>query len=97
MDNCFWVWFGNGKNCSLTAITADHLGQQPRLRDDAEAYGLPAGTACDGESLKEQINHALAAEGPYIVHCLINPDENVFPMIPAGKMPQDLIMPGMGD
>ncbi|MGI6334287.1 MAG: biosynthetic-type acetolactate synthase large subunit [Saccharofermentanales bacterium] len=73
------------------------LDNNPDFVMIAEAYGLPAGTASDGESLKEQIDRALAAEGPYIVHCPVDPEENVFPMIPAGKMPQDLIMPGMGD
>ena len=73
------------------------LDNNPDFIKIADAYGLPAGSAFDGESLDEQIEIALGTPGPYIVHCTINPDANVFPMIPAGKMPQDLIMPGMDD
>ena len=70
------------------------MDNNPDFVKIADAYGLPAGLAFDAESLDEQIRLAFAATGPYIVHCAINPDENVYPMIPAGKMPQDLMMPG---
>jgi acetolactate synthase-1/2/3 large subunit len=73
------------------------LDNNPDFLKIAEAYGLPAGVASDGESLQEQIRIALATPGPYIVDCILDASENVYPMIPAGKMPQDLLMPGMGD
>ena len=73
------------------------MDNNPDFVKIADAYGLPAGMAFDAESLDEQIRLAFAATGPYIVHCAIDPDENVYPMIPAGKMPQDLMMPGWED
>lgn len=71
------------------------LDSNPDFIKIAEAYGIPAGMASDGPTLERQVQLALEAEGPYITHCIIDPSENVFPMIPAGKMPQDLLMPGM--
>lgn len=61
----------------------------------AEAYQVDGGMATDPASLLEQIAKAKAAPGPYLVHVIVNAGENVYPMIPAGRMPQDLIMPGM--
>lgn len=61
----------------------------------AKAYGLPSGLANDPESLKAEIANALSAEGPYIVHCILGVGDNVYPMIPAGKLPHEMIMPGV--
>ncbi len=61
----------------------------------AEAYGLPTGLAEDPESLHREIARALEEEGPYICHVVLNVEENVYPMIPAGKLPHEIIMPDM--
>lgn len=71
------------------------LDNNPDFIKIAEAYNIPAGVADDAESLGREIQTAMKTEGPYVIRCIIDPDANVFPMIPAGKMPQDLIMPGM--
>ena len=73
------------------------MENNPDFLKIAEAYGIPAGQASDGDSLDEQISLAMAVDGPYLVHCILDPTQNVYPMIPAGKMPQDLLMPGMED
>jgi acetolactate synthase I/II/III large subunit len=84
------LFFKKNFSCSI-------LDSNPDFQKIAEAYRLPAGLALDGPTLDEQIGNALAKPGPYIIHCILDPRENVYPMIPAGKMPQDLIMPGMDD
>lgn len=71
------------------------LDNNPDFIKIADAYGIPGGVATDGQSLNQNIEQAFQTNGPYVTHCLLDPRENVFPMIPAGKMPQDLIMPGM--
>ncbi len=71
------------------------LDNNPDFLKIADAYNIPAGEACDAATLTQQIKTALATQGPYVIRCVIDPDQNVFPMIPAGKMPQDLLMPGM--
>ena len=71
------------------------LDNNPDFCMIAEAYGLPSGLAHDPESLNQEITKALAEEGPYIVHCILDTGENVFPMIPAGKLPHEMIMPGV--
>ena len=39
----------------------------------------------------------MAEPGPYLIHAATDPNANVYPMIPAGKLPQDLLMPGLHD
>ncbi|HBP38370.1 MAG TPA: biosynthetic-type acetolactate synthase large subunit [Clostridiales bacterium] len=73
------------------------LDNNPDFVKIAEAYGIPAGSAGDPASLQEQLQTALKSPGPYIIRCYLDPNENVYPMIPAGKLPQDLLMPGMND
>ncbi len=74
-----------------------HSGMEgtPDFNMIAKAYNLPCGFANDEASLTREIEQCIATEGPYLVHCIIDTGENVYPMIPAGRMPNDLIMPGM--
>ena len=32
---------------------------------------------------------------PYVLHVMLDVKELVYPMIPAGKNPEDMMMPGM--
>lgn len=73
------------------------LQNNPDFVKIADAYHIPAGLAVGPDEFNRQIGLALATPGPYLIHCILDPRENVYPMIPAGKMPQDLIMPGMDD
>ncbi len=73
------------------------LNNNPDFKMIADAYKIPSGVAHDPESLEEQVKLSKDTEGPYLIHCMIDQSENVFPMIPAGKMPNDLLMPGMED
>lgn len=73
------------------------LEENPDFVKLAAAYGIAGGRAYDGTSFTAELEKALATSGPYLIHCAIDPEMNVYPMIPAGKMPGDLIMPGMTD
>jgi acetolactate synthase-1/2/3 large subunit len=71
------------------------LENNPDFVKIADAYGIPGGRAIDGTTLSAELDKAMGVPGPYLIHCAIDPEMNVYPMIPAGKMPQDLLMPGM--
>jgi len=71
------------------------LQNNPDFVKIADAYGIPGGRAYDGTTLAAELDKALQVRGPYLIHCAVAQEENVYPMIPAGKMPQDLLMPGM--
>ena len=73
------------------------LESNPNFLKLADAYGLRAGRATDPEGLEREIKAALEHSGPYLVHVMLDGATNVYPMIPAGKLPNDLIMPGFDD
>src|SRR5918997_3095408 len=57
----------------------------------AEAFGIPAWKATRTEEVDEAIRAAQAVEGPALIWFEIAEEQNVFPMMPAGKGLSDLI------
>jgi len=64
----------------------------------AEAYGI-AGLRCDKiENVDKTIQEMLAIKGPVLVDMLVDQNENVYPMIPAGAAHYELVLgPTDGD
>ncbi|HHU51077.1 MAG TPA: biosynthetic-type acetolactate synthase large subunit [Firmicutes bacterium] len=48
----------------------------------AEAYGIKGFLLNEREKIKDVLAEALAVSGPVLVECRVNPEENVFPMVP---------------
>jgi acetolactate synthase-1/2/3 large subunit len=59
----------------------------------AEAYGIAAFRACEPAEMLEVLRKGLAVEGPAIMEFMVAAEENVYPMVPAGK-PIDNILEG---
>ncbi len=57
----------------------------------AEAYGIPGFTATTPEEVDTAIAAARAVDGPALVNFQIAEEQNVFPMMPAGKGLSDLL------
>ena len=58
----------------------------------AEAYGM-TGLRCDKiENVDATIKEMLAIKGPVIVDMLVDQNENVYPMIPAGAAHYELVL-----
>jgi acetolactate synthase-1/2/3 large subunit len=51
----------------------------------AKAYGIPGYTFQTEEDVVKLLPQALSAPGPVLINCLVPPDENVMPMVLAGK------------
>ena len=58
----------------------------------AKAFGADAYRATDMESFKDALDKAFATNGPVLIDCIIDCDERVLPMIPAGKAVTDIII-----
>lgn len=56
----------------------------------AEAYGVKSVTLESEEDL-EKIDEILKSDEPILVNCIVKKEENVYPMIPAGKSAEDMI------
>ncbi len=50
----------------------------------AEAYCIPGTRVTDREEVTPAIEQAMACDGPYLIDFRIEPEENVFPMVPPG-------------
>ena len=57
----------------------------------ADAYGIPAFKATKPEEVDDAIRAAQAVDGPALIWFEIEEEQNVFPMMPAGKGLSDLI------
>ena len=50
----------------------------------AEAYGMAGFRVTDKAAVRATIEQAMAVDGPVIIDFVIESEENVYPMIPAG-------------
>jgi len=67
-------------------------GKQPNFVKIAEAYGATGYRATKREELKKILTRALNHKtGPVFVECVVEPEENVFPMVPAGASLKEMI------
>jgi acetolactate synthase-1/2/3 large subunit len=57
----------------------------------AEAYGAKGMRATDKSTLLEQMREALLADGPVVLDVHVTPEENCYPMIPAGQAARDMV------
>ncbi len=58
----------------------------------AEAFGAQGETATTIAELDKALLNAFAADGPYLVECIIDKDEFVLPMLPPGGSMDDMIV-----
>jgi acetolactate synthase-1/2/3 large subunit len=71
------------------------LDNNPNFIQIADAYGLKGGRATNAVELTEEIKKMREVKEPYVLHVMLDVKELVYPMIPAGKNPEDMMMPGM--
>jgi acetolactate synthase I/II/III large subunit len=58
--------------------------QNPDFVTIAKGFGMPGHTCNTRESLDESLEKLLAHDGPYLLEVIVEKEENVFPMVPAG-------------
>ena len=80
-----WQQFFHNRRYSETPITG------PRYEEMAAAYGLAGRTVEPGGDIEEAIAWAQGQEGCTILDFHINPEANVYPMIPSGMSVHEMI------
>lgn len=58
----------------------------------AEGFGVPGRKISDPKQLRAAVSEMLAHEGPYLLHVMVEKEENVFPMVPAGASVSEIIL-----
>ena len=61
------------------------LSDNPDFVKVAEAFGVEAFRISRREEVQAGITRLLAADGPCLAHVIIDPRENVWPLVPPGK------------
>ena len=51
----------------------------------AEAYGVPGLRVTHKEDVGPAIEKAMATDGPFLIEFVVEPEENVYPMVPPGE------------
>jgi acetolactate synthase-1/2/3 large subunit len=67
------------------------MGGSPDWAKLAEAFGAKGMLVSDKSELKDAFKSALAEEGPVLVDVRVSPEENCYPMIPAGQAARDMV------
>ena len=58
--------------------------QNPDFVTIAKGFGITGTKISDRENLDEALNTMLASTTPYLLEIVVEKEQNVFPMIPAG-------------
>jgi acetolactate synthase-1/2/3 large subunit len=58
----------------------------------AEAYGIKGIHIDKEKDVRRKLQQAIKHKGPVVVHCEVIKEDNVFPMIPAGKSAYEMII-----
>jgi acetolactate synthase-1/2/3 large subunit len=58
----------------------------------AKGFGVAGKTISKPEELEAGIAEMLAYDGPYLLHCRVEKEENVFPMVPAGAGVHEVVL-----
>ncbi len=72
--------------------SATHLAYgNPDFVALAKACGVEALKIMMPQEVRPALEKALDIPGPVLIHCIVEPEENVYPMIPSGKTVRDTI------
>lgn len=58
----------------------------------AKGYGIESFQISKPEEVRPALEKALSINGPVVIDCKVEPEENVFPMIPSGQTVHDTIL-----
>ena len=67
------------------------LEVNPDFETLAKAYGVQGVTLSTIEELRSQLRDLILSDEPVVINCVVEKEENVFPMIPAGCSAKDMI------
>ncbi len=66
--------------------------QNPDFVKISEGFGVPGKKITNPADVPAAIEEMLAHDGPYLLHCMVEKEENVFPMVPSGKGVSEIIL-----
>jgi acetolactate synthase-1/2/3 large subunit len=82
-----WQDLFYGKRYASTSIPA-----QPDFLKLADAYGIPGYRAETPKEASDVLEEALKTRGPALIELVVDPEEHVYPMVPAGAANKDMVL-----
>jgi len=76
-------------NNRLSAVELDCFPEVDKL---AAAYGMKGRTVRHPSELAKALEEAVKEPGPYLLDVRVTPDENVYPMVPAGGAINEMVL-----
>ena len=76
-------------NNRLSSVTLESFPDAAKL---ADAYGFRGRTVERPEELRAALEEAVNEPGPYLLNVRVTPDENVYPMVPAGAALNEMVL-----
>lgn len=71
--------------------SAVETGKFPDWVKLADAYGATGMRVTDKSEVEDAMREAIATDGPVVVDVRVTPEENTYPMIPAGAAARDMV------
>jgi acetolactate synthase-1/2/3 large subunit len=81
-----WQQLFHGKRYSFTEL------QNPDFLKIAEAYNIAAAKVTEQKHLEGALKKMLASESAYFLEVVVEKEDNVFPMVPAGAGVAEVIL-----
>ena len=69
-----------------------YMESLPDFMKLAESFGILGIECSEPQKLDEKIKEMIEHQGPVLFNCLVEPAENVFPMIPAGAAHNEILL-----
>lgn len=66
--------------------------KNPNFVKIAEGFGVAGRKITKPEELSGAVAEMLAHDGPFLLHIMVEKEENVFPMVPAGKAVDEIVL-----
>lgn len=66
--------------------------ENPDITKIAEAYNIPAERVSDPTQLRSSLERMRDTEGAFLLEVMVMPEENVFPMVPAGASLSNILL-----
>ena len=78
-----WAWLGSGRNYFQRTIFETDLSSSPDFVK-LQAYGARGLRITSQKDVRPALKEAIQSPEPFILDFVVDPKENVFPMVPAG-------------
>ena len=66
--------------------------ENPDFLKIAEGFGVPGRKITQPEELKDAVAEMIAHDGPFLLHVMVEKEDNIFPMVPSGKSISEIIL-----